>query len=114
MLGQWKDVVITYLTDDNLSAEVDLGIDATEVVVLVPTIDNATVGINISEKSGGTFYPVQTLDDNATGHFLHASTASTGVISLLFKIGGAQFVKVATGAAMTADKTFRVRGVKRN
>ena len=112
MLGPWKDAVITYLTDDNLSAEVDLEIDATKLLVLVPAIDNATVGVDVAEKSGGTFYPVQAMKAETTGSILHASTASTGTIALVFDIGGAQFIKISTGAAQTADRTFRVRGAR--
>ena len=110
MISPWKSAVIA--KNGTLSAEVDLGRDYKKILVLLPVIDSATISPQISTASGGTFYPVHIVDADATGSFLHATTAGVGSVSVIFNIGGAQFVKFLAGAAQTtAAVTLYVRGV---
>lgn len=109
MIGAWKTATIA--KDATLSDVVDLGNSFGKLLVLVPTITSATVSVHISNESGGTYYPVQSFDADATGHFLHASTADTGGIALIFNLGGVQFVKIATGAGQGAARSILVRGI---
>lgn len=108
--GQWKSAVITIATDDDLTPEVDLGKDFSYVLVLIPTITSSTVTIHVAKGSGGTFFPVYAFDADATGDFAHATTAATTLHAVVFFIGGAQYIKIATGSAQGADETFYVRG----
>lgn len=110
--GVWKTALIDISESTTLSPEVDLGAAFEFLVVLVPTITNSTVSVNVAKESGGTFYPTYRLDDDATGDFLDASTAGTATKRLVFRIGGFQFIKIACGSAQeTTDKTFYVRGL---
>jgi len=101
--------------DAQLSAEVDLDGIYDELLVIMPAIDSAAISVRISDKSGGTFLPVHDfLDADGDGTVLQASTAGTGSIAVIFKIGGAQFIKLYAGASQTtAAVTFTVRGIKR-
>lgn len=108
--SEWKPAVVAQ--SSVLSGEVNLGRAYKDLVVLVPALNSATVSLQIAMTAGGTYYPVQALDADATGHFLHATTAGAAAIAVPFKIGGAQFVKVLCGASQTsAPRTFYVRGV---
>ena len=115
LTSEWKSAVITYATDDDLTAEVDLGDNYEFLTVLIPTINSATVSIHVSDTTGGTFYPVHDwLDNDADNTVLVATTDGTGGISATFRIGGVQYIKVATSAAQSANRTFKVRGFSRN
>ena len=115
--GAWKDAVITFGTDDDLTPEVDLGGYFDHVLVLVPVLENATVALHIGdldsedEADSRTFYPVHAFDDDATGSFAHATTADTAVKAVIFKAGCARFIKIMTGAGQSANRTFKVRGL---
>ena len=111
-IGDWKTALIDISESTTLSAEVDLGSEFEDLLVLVPTITSSTVTVHVAKESGGTFYPLHILDDDATGSFASASTAATTSIALLFKIGGIRYIKIACGSAQeTTDKTFYVRGI---
>ena len=113
--GVWKTALIDISVSATLSAEVDLGGDYEFLLVLIPTITNSTVTVQVAEASGGTFLPVYALDDDATGNFAHATSAATTTMAVTFRIGGVQFIKILCGSAQTTtDKTFRVRGFNRN
>lgn len=104
--GDWLSESVT----GTISSEFNLGKSFRKVIVLVPTITSSTVGISISNASAGTFFPVYTLDADATGDFLHATAAATTTKAIVFDIGGAQFVKIDFGASQTTE-TIYVRGV---
>ena len=110
MISAWKSAVIA--SGGTLSAEVDLGKDYKRVLVIAPTIDSATINVKVATASGGTYYSMYILDADATGSFLHATTAGTGAIAVTFDIGGAQYVKILVGAAQSSGAvTFLVRGI---
>lgn len=109
MLGRWKTVTVAQ--NGTTSSAVDLEGAFRDLMVLIPALDSATVNISVS-KDNSTFYPLNALDDDATGSFLHAHSASTTAMAVFFKIGGCQFIKVVCGASQSsADRTFYVRGV---
>lgn len=113
--GTWKTALIDISVSTTLSAEVDLGDNYEFLTVLIPTITNSTVTVHIAEASGGTFFPVYALDDDATGDFTHATTQATTTHAVVFRIGGVQHIKISCGSAQTStDKTFRVRGFNRS
>lgn len=96
------------------TSEIDLGGIYEKILVIIPTIDAAAVSVKISNETGGTFYPVHDwLDADGDGTVLQATASGTGGIAAVFKIGGAEFVKVYAGAAQTtAARTFLVRGIR--
>ncbi len=102
LYGSWKDCVITIATDDDLSAEVDLGRDYEYLQVVMPALTAATVGVQVAEKSAGTF--------NALGTNSPTTVSTSGSKSTVLLLGGYQFIKLATSAGQAANRTFRVRG----
>ena len=118
--GQWLPVLVdidraTEFSGDDVdqySALVDLGADFENVLVIVPTITSSTVGIAIQQTPGiaEAPSPVYILDDDATGCFLHATTAATTAMAVKFEIGGARYLRIKCGSNQAADRTFYVRG----
>ena len=53
---------------------------------------------------------VHILDDDATGSFAHATSSGAGDISITFRIGGYQYVRIHAGANQSADRSIQVRG----
>lgn len=94
------------------SAEVDLGMICNRVLVLIPTLgDTATTTVHISNKASGTFYPVYEFDADATGVFAHATSDATTSMAVIFEIGAAQYIKIVTSAAQTAETSFLCKGI---
>jgi len=110
LTSAWKTAVIA--SAGTVSAEVDLGSTFENVMVLIPTIDSATISLSISNVSGGTFFPLHEWNDaDADGTVLKATTAGTGGISAVFSGVGAQFLKVVAGAAQNGGaRSILVRG----
>ena len=118
--GQWLPVLMDIDRDteftgddaDQYSALVDLGQDFANVLVVIPTITSSTVGVSIQMEPGKTQVPVAMyiLDDDATGCFLHATTAATTAMVVKYEIGGARYLRIKCGANQAADRTFYVRG----
>jgi len=109
--GTWQTVLIDISVSATLSAECDLGHEFNHIMVLIPTIQSATISVQVS-KDGTTFFPVHDfLDSDADNTVLQASTAGTGGIAVIFKIGSARFIKLLASATQTTtDKTFYVKG----
>jgi len=107
--GRW--ITATVAITETVSGEVDLGEVFRKVLVLVPTLDNATVTVHVAKESGGTFFPIYALDDDATGDFPHATTALTTAKAVIFECG-AQHIKIVCGAAQNGGaRTFYARGL---
>ncbi len=106
--GVWKTDTISSGTS---TAEINLGNTFEKVLVLIPTITSGSTTVHISNATGGTFYPMEALDDDATGSFAHATSSDTTSFGVVFTIGGAQYIKVVFGASQTAV-TVTVRGIK--
>lgn len=121
--GAWKSVLLDIDRDtefvgddvDQYSKLVDLGAPFEFVTVIVPTITSSTTGVciqktpNIDEVPS----PVHILDDDATGSFLHATSAAVTALAVIFRIGAVQYVRIKMGANQAADRTFYVRGFNR-
>jgi len=91
--------------DDDLSTEVDLGGYAL-MGLIIPTIDSANLTFEVSDATGGTF---STLKDK--GGTAVTVTAGTGGFAVsaddLAPLAAYRYVKVATSATQTADRTFK-------
>ena len=111
IIGSWQSAVITYLTDSQNSAAVDLKRGFENLQVIIPTITSSVINIKVADTSGGTYNLLNHTGLNATGHFLPGTTAGTGGITALFKLGGFQFIKIYAGTAQGANRTFTVRGM---
>ncbi len=101
--GAWKDCVITVATSTTVSAAVDLGASYNYLKIYVPTIDNSTIALQVSEKLEGT-YALLGIASNVTA-------TTTGAKYTVLELGGYQFIKVVTSGAQSANRTFRVRGI---
>ena len=101
--GSWLSATITYLTDADLTAEVDLGRRYETLEVFIPTLDSTTLILHAAEKTGGTYYPV--------GNSVSIA-ATTGGYKDTWIMGAVQFIKIETGTDQTENRTFRVSGVR--
>ncbi len=118
--GRWTSV----LTDIDRSTEfsgddvdrysklVDLGADFEKIVVVIPTITSGTVTLYTQRDGNVASVPVilNIFDDDATGHFAHATSSGTGDFAIVFHLGGIQYFRIYCGANQGADRTFWVRG----
>jgi hypothetical protein len=104
LYGQWKDVTIA--DEGTLSAECDLGDNYEFLNIYIPTIDSANISLYVSDKLGGTYYPL--------GLSTNVFAAGTGGLMTTFELGGYQFIKILSSATQsTAAVTFSVRGYRR-
>lgn len=101
LYGEWKNAVITIATDDDLSAEVDLGNNYEFMQIILPTLTSCQVSVQVSDTTGGTFVDLGNSQTTDT---------TTGGYATTFKLGGYQFIKVKTSAAQGANRTIKVRG----
>src|SRR3990170_3317516 len=94
--GPWKTALVdidrdTEFTGDDVdqySKLVDLGANFDKVVVIIPTLTSSVVSVYIQKTGEIDEVPVSlvALDDDATGHFAHATTAGTGDIAVVFQV----------------------------
>ena len=109
------DLVAEFVGEDidRTSALVDLGFEAGGVMIFVPTIDNATIGLLVQRNSAITTVPValhyMKFADDSTAAWV--TTASTGGFMIHIPcLGGIQYFRILTGADQTADRTFYCKG----
>ena len=84
------------------SAAADLGQQADWMAVTIPTIDSATLSLQVS-------------DDNSTFVALGSSVnvvAGTGAFVDWWNVGGHRYIKIVSSATQTAACTFKVQGFK--
>jgi hypothetical protein len=104
LYGQWLNVTIA--DEGTLSGECDLGDNYEFLNIYAPTIDSANISLYVSDKAGGTYYPL--------GLSTNVFAAATGGLYTTFELGGYQFIKILSSATQsTAAVTFRVRGYRR-
>lgn len=118
--GGWKTALVdidrtSEFTGDDVdqySKLVDLEADFSDVLVWIPTITSATVTLAIQKSGLETEVPelLYILDDDATGHFLSATTAGTVGAIILFHVGAVQYLRIKCSANQAADRTFYLRG----
>ena len=101
----WKTATIDISEDDDLSDEVDLGEHFRYLAVVIPTLDEARVGVHVATESGGTFAPLG--NGNAA-----TTDPNTGGYATVFDIGGWRYLKLSASAAQSADRTFSLQGVR--
>ena len=101
--GSWMDATITYLTDADLTAAVDLGRRFEKLEVFIPTLDETTLILHAAEKLAGTYYPV--------GNSVSVA-ATTGGYKDTWIMGAVRYIKIETGTDQTANRTFRVSGTR--
>lgn len=97
---------------DRTSALVDLGFEASGVMIFVPTIDSATIGLLVQRDSAIASVPValhhKKPADDSTAAWV--TTASTGGYMIHVPLDGIQYFRILTGADQTSDRTFYVKG----
>ena len=100
---------------DQYSSLVDLDGDFEFLTVIIPTITSATTRPYIQRDGAIATVPVavSVLDDDATGSFAHANTASVGSEVIIYRIGGVQFIRIKSSANQAADRAYIVRGFNR-
>lgn len=122
-VSAWKTALIdvdraTEFTGDDkeqYSELVDLKENCEFLTVRLPALDNATINPVVQEGEGvdEVPVPVHALDADATGSFLHATSAGTTAKSVTFWIGGYQFIRIKAGATQASDRSIKVRGFNR-
>lgn len=115
ILQESKWLSATIKKDGQTSNAVDLGAGYKELLVLIPTIDSATTTVHLAKEEGGTYYPLydfvrlNNADTLADTPIITAD--ATTAHSVIFRIGGARFVKVYVSATQdTAERVFYVKG----
>ena len=109
-LGSWKTVTVA--KDGTSSSETDLGENFRNVQVYTPAIDSATLTVKVSRNTGDTAVQVYAWDADATGNFVHTTTARATAGMEVFKDICARYVTLVLSAAQTtAARTFYVRGI---
>ena len=98
--GQW--LAATIVDESSSSAEVNLGGNFDFLQIQIPETVAATIKIQVSETSGGTFYD---LGDGIT------TAAGTHEYADVFKLGGWQFIKVVPSTTQSS-LAVRVRGMR--
>lgn len=110
----WKPVLIDQSVDADNSQECDLERDYEFLTVIQPTLDGShTVTVHVAMSAGGTYYPIYHLDADTTGDFAQITASSATARTLVFRIGGFQFIKIVVGTSVSTDKTFYVKGFNR-
>ena len=98
---------------DRTSALVDLGFEAGGVMIMVPTIDSATIGLLVQRDSVIATVPValhhKKVSDDSTTAWI--TTAGTGGYMITVPLGGVRYFRILTGSNQTADRTFYVKGI---
>ena len=113
----WTDGVETavitggVVTDNTLSTAVTIPRGAEGVSIYVPTITSATISLKVSHDGGTTYDDLFCMNNN-TNIVLASSAAGTGGMYLQFpadcRIDFYNRLKVLSGAAQAADRTFKV------
>lgn len=110
ILSTWKAATIA--NGGTSSSEVNLGRAYDMLIIVIPTITSATIKIQGSETTGGTFYDIYTTDP-ADGHESQVITvAGTGSLVWVAPIGGFQYIKVVSSVAQGAERLIRVCGTR--
>lgn len=98
---------------DQYSSLVDLGRLSKRVLAFIPTITNSAVGIYVQRDPNKDTVPTKVVafDDDATGHFDHATTAGTGGILAIFEVGLAQYIRFRCTSNQAADREIICCGI---
>ena len=107
--GEWKTVSIA--KDGTTSAETDLGMDFEKVQVYSPAIDSATLTVKPSRATGDTAVQAYATDDDATGDFVHTTSAKTAAAMNVLTVMARYVTLVLSAAQTSAARTFYIRGV---
>ena len=98
--GEWQTAHI--VKGGTSTNAIDLGADFMYMKVIIPTLDAATVKVQVAESTADTFYNLDAVT-TASGTHNYATT---------FKLGGYRYIKlVASAAQTTAAIDFRVCGL---
>jgi len=121
----WKTVTLDYdrasegFTDedvDRFTELVDMKGHYEFILVLIPTLSAegaVSVCVQNDEKIATNPFAVHAFDADATGSFLHATSSGAGGIAAIFRIGGAQWLRLYVAADQTANRVFKVLGFNR-
>lgn len=123
-VSAWKTALIdidrdTEFTGDDVdmySKLVDLLENYEFLTVKLPALDaSAIISVYVQEGEAVSEVPVivHVLDDDATGSFAHSTSSGAGSISVTFRIGGYQYVRIHASANQSADRSIQVRGFNR-
>ncbi len=108
-----RDTEFTGDDVDQFSSLVDLGDNFEFVTVHFDSvITSSTINPWVQKTRALDEVPVvkHVLDDDATGSFAHATSAAVTQVSVTFRIGGYQYLRIRAGTNQSADETFSVRG----
>lgn len=108
---KWISFEIDISDSTTISDEVDLEGSFMYAVFDIPTIDSQTLTVYGAQATGGTFKAIQIIDPTVGDNNALATAAGTGGFFLAVPIYGFRYLKLVSGGAQTADRTFYVRGV---
>jgi len=102
---------------DKYSGLIDLGGVYDKVQVIIPTITSSTIAVYGVPEDGTALktnvpLPIYSLDSDATGSFLQATTANVTTCIATFDIYGFEFIRLYSATNQAGDVTFYCRGVR--
>lgn len=102
---------------DKYSGLIDLGRAYDKVQVMIPTITSSTIAVYGVPEDGTAVktnvpLPIYSLDSDATGSFLQATTAAVTSCNVTFDIYGFQYIRLYSATNQEADVTFYCKGIK--
>ena len=108
--GWVSPITITVGTSTTVSNAVEIPNSITDLAIEIPTITSATINLSVSVDNV-TFQNYLGIS-NGTNQILWSTAAGTGAVTALVpgNIGLFRFVKVISGSAQAADRTFRLIG----
>ena len=111
-LGSWKTVTIAKDADPAVSSETDLGEVFRNVQVYSPALDSAALTVKVSRLTTETAVQTYFWDTDATGNYVHTTTARATAGMEVFKDICARYITLLLDAVQTtAARTFYVRGI---
>jgi len=106
----WETATIAVGTQ--LSDEVNLGIECSKLLVLIPTLsDAARTAVHVSDR-GTTYYPLYKFDEDAAEDLIVYTAAVTTTKAIIFDIGAVQYIKIYTDVAQDPAVSYQVRGIQ--
>ena len=121
--GAWKEALFASRASeftgddvDQFSNLIDLGADYEFITVHCDSVIlSATITPWVQKSEAIDEVPVvkHVLDADATGSFAHATTAAVTQVSVTFRIGGYQYLRLKASANQTDGEIMSVRGFNR-
>jgi len=101
--GEFKTATIS--SGNETSSAVDIGREYDYIDIVVPSMQDCLLSVQVSETTGGTYYDL----NDAEGSAYESSQPERADV---WALGGYRFIKIKASESLAATATFRVRGTR--